>query len=355
MSTYDSFVFTGHGVSEANGSYDPGATAQGVKENDLAQLFVNEAKAELSTNSSTKNLVIHYDEQNYVDCDLKGNVYRAKCGVTVHINAGGGTGSEIWVPCKESSLEHDFNLVSDISNVLGITNRGVKSRDYDSENTIYRTIGQAVNCTDYYKEIREAWNQGISLAILEVGFIDTSDLQKMQSKVREIGFAIAKYIAACNGISLSSQSTNKPTPPPSSNTSYYRVRKTWGDASSQIGAFKELQYAKDCAVQNPGYSVFDSSGNKIYPIVNNSVETEQNRYTKYGTFTTTVTEGIYFYNEPRISTITGSYEYEESVNYDLIVETNKYKYISWVSASAGVRRYMPVVEKSSGDVWGSGV
>ena len=48
-------------------------------------------------------------------------------------------------------------------------------------------------------------------------------------------------------------------------TNLYRVRKTWDDAKSQIGAFGILENAKNVADSNPGYSVFDYQGNKIYP------------------------------------------------------------------------------------------
>lgn len=44
----------------------------------------------------------------------------------------------------------------------------------------------------------------------------------------------------------------------------YRVRKTWADAKTQKGAFKELSNAKTCADSNPGYSVFESDGKKVY-------------------------------------------------------------------------------------------
>ena len=49
-------------------------------------------------------------------------------------------------------------------------------------------------------------------------------------------------------------------------TELYRVRKTWEDASSQIGAFSILENAKACADANPGYSVFNSKGIKVYPL-----------------------------------------------------------------------------------------
>ena len=44
----------------------------------------------------------------------------------------------------------------------------------------------------------------------------------------------------------------------------YRVRRTWADAGSQKGAFTVLDNAKRCADANPGYSVFDKDGAKIY-------------------------------------------------------------------------------------------
>lgn len=45
---------------------------------------------------------------------------------------------------------------------------------------------------------------------------------------------------------------------------WYRVRKSWADASSQKGAFKSLENAKKCADENPGHSVFDDSGKAVY-------------------------------------------------------------------------------------------
>lgn len=43
----------------------------------------------------------------------------------------------------------------------------------------------------------------------------------------------------------------------------YRVRKTWSDAKSQIGAFFSLENAKKAC--KAGYTVFDSSGKQVYP------------------------------------------------------------------------------------------
>lgn len=48
-------------------------------------------------------------------------------------------------------------------------------------------------------------------------------------------------------------------------SSLYRVRKSWSDAKSQKGAFRNLDNAKKYADRNTGYFVFDEQGTAIYP------------------------------------------------------------------------------------------
>ena len=46
----------------------------------------------------------------------------------------------------------------------------------------------------------------------------------------------------------------------------YRVRKTWANGASQVGAYTNLDNAKKaCDKAGRDYSVFDANGNKIYP------------------------------------------------------------------------------------------
>lgn len=52
---------------------------------------------------------------------------------------------------------------------------------------------------------------------------------------------------------------------PSTDTVWYRIRKTWSDSKGQIGAYHDLTNAKALADKNPGYYVFDESGVAIYP------------------------------------------------------------------------------------------
>ena len=241
MANYNSFLFEGHGYSEKTGGYDPGATNGAVKENDLVDAINKAAKKYLDT---TK-LVIHYDENNYTDKDLAGNTYTAKAGTVTHINSAvGARGVEILVPINEKYLKYDLELAEEISKLLGIPNRGVKSRDYNSEAFVPRINGIAYGGSDYYGEIRDAWSRGISLSIIEVGFIQ-ADLAKIQTNIDGIGWRIAKYIANICDVEI-----KKPVAATSTtDNTYYRV---------VVGSFKDrtnavLQQEK---LKKSGYDSF---------------------------------------------------------------------------------------------------
>jgi hypothetical protein len=45
-------------------------------------------------------------------------------------------------------------------------------------------------------------------------------------------------------------------------TKYYRVRKSWTDAASQLGAFTSLENAKSAC--KAGYTVYDDNGKAVY-------------------------------------------------------------------------------------------
>ena len=71
-----------------------------------------------------------------------------------------------------------------------------------------------------------------------------------------------KILSILKGILGTAGGTSKPAPVETE--AWYRVRKSWADASSQKGAFKSLENAKKCADENPGYSVFDESRKAVY-------------------------------------------------------------------------------------------
>lgn len=64
--------------------------------------------------------------------------------------------------------------------------------------------------------------------------------------------------AAMNGETVNIPDSPEPI------VSMYRVRTSWSNAASQIGAFENLEYAKRLAESNPGYNVYDSNGKFVF-------------------------------------------------------------------------------------------
>ena len=96
------------------------------------------------------------------------------------------------------------------------------------------------------------------------GTID--ELNTMKNSYKMCPIYILPHWSQFKQLVSSKQRNNSPKPNPTTNL--YRVRKTWADAKSQIGAFGDLNNAK--AACKPGYTVFDSNGVKIYSVPNNN-------------------------------------------------------------------------------------
>ena len=184
---YDIFIFRGHG----NG--DCGAVGNGYTEEQVAQLIVNLLVKKLRS----KGVNVHTNganQNNYQNCCL--GSYKYKFGYSIHLNSASASASgiEAYVPLGEKYLKLEEDILKEISNKLSIPNRGVKSRNYDTEQISFRQNGSPSTGKDYYKEIREAWQKGISLTILEVGFINSNDVHKIIQYQEEITTIIANVI-----------------------------------------------------------------------------------------------------------------------------------------------------------------
>lgn len=70
--------------------------------------------------------------------------------------------------------------------------------------------------------------------------------------------------AMSSGIAPTPSAPSAPSTP--SNKTIYRVRLTWEDAKSQIGAWENLEGAKAQVDKYPKYKVFDEKGNVVYSI-----------------------------------------------------------------------------------------
>lgn len=78
----------------------------------------------------------------------------------------------------------------------------------------------------------------------------------MYSRMGDLATTVTKRLS---GVSGGGSTTTTPM-----GKTLYRVRKSWSDAKSQIGAFSVLANAKSLVDKNPSYKVFDESGKVVY-------------------------------------------------------------------------------------------
>ncbi|MGM9601399.1 MAG: hypothetical protein ACI3W5_07430, partial [Faecousia sp.] len=112
---------------------------------------------------------------------------------------------------------------------------------------------------EYYGVLRGAASVGTPGIILEHSFhtqtkatrwlLEDGNLQKLAAEE-------TKVIAAYFGVSK----------PDTEQERWYRIRKSWEDAGSQLGAYKDLALAKEhCPL---GYTIFDNDGKPVYTPAN---------------------------------------------------------------------------------------
>ena len=177
-------------------------------------------------------------QQNLSNIVAKCNKHSVTLDVSIHLNAGGGTGCEVFYYSGDSTGKSYASKISaNISKALGIKNRGAKATT--SLYVISNTKSTAV--------------------LVECCFVDsTTDKNKWNAD--KCAKAIVEGIL---GKTISSSTSSNPGPSSTSTISkLYRVRKSWSDAKSQIGAYANLDNAK--AACKDGYTVYDWNGKAVY-------------------------------------------------------------------------------------------
>ena len=218
--------------------YAYGDTTEGVQCGKIAKA----CKVALERNNI--EVMLMHDESMQVKCQ-KSNAFSAGLHVPIHTNAANGKVSGTRMFCYSANGE-GMKACKAIFNMLAPITPGT------SENI-------KVDTSLYEVRMPKA-----PTAYIEVDFHDNPTSAKwIVENTTLIGETIAKGICNYFGITYKADgSASTPTEKPTSGA-LYRVRKTWKDAASQIGAFVILENAiKAC---KSGYSVFDSKGNKIYP------------------------------------------------------------------------------------------
>lgn len=103
--------------------------------------------------------------------------------------------------------------------------------------------------------------------LIECGFISNDNDNKIfDSRFNDIVEAIGDGILEYLGLkkqNITPSSPSKPSPP-AATKGLYRIRKSWKDAKSQVGAYSDKDNAIAECKKHKGYNVYDNNGKLVY-------------------------------------------------------------------------------------------
>ena len=192
-------ISIGHGKS-AKGGYDSGALGGNYQEFKISR-EIGRYIGEIFKGYDCKADVINYDATLYLtDRIAHVNKHGYDLAMEIHLNASGGTGSEVYYKHKSATGKKLAGAISkSIANTFGIRDRGAKIK-----------INPA-NGTDYFGFVRSCKCESL---LIETVFIDTaSDRKHVETAAgqRQCAEAIVSAIANFYGIKKRSAPAVKPS------------------------------------------------------------------------------------------------------------------------------------------------
>lgn len=192
-------ISIGHGKS-AKGGYDSGALGGNYQEFKIAR-EIGKYIGEVFKGYDCTADVINYDATLYLtDRIAHVNKHGYDLAMEIHLNASGGTGSEVYYKHKSSTGKKLAGAISkSIANTFGIRDRGAKVKINPS------------NGTDYFGFVRSCKCESL---LIETVFIDTaSDRKHVETAAgqKQCAEAIVKAIANFYGIKKKSAPAVKPS------------------------------------------------------------------------------------------------------------------------------------------------
>lgn len=195
-------IIVGHGKSK-NGGYDSGAVSKDKKYHEfkIAREIAKYCVAELIAAGFECDLM-NYEGNLYLTERIKAvNAANYDFIAEIHLNAGGGTGAEVfYYNGSPTGKKYAVAISKSIASALGIRDRGAKVR-----------VGK--NGKDYFAIIRDTEPCAV---LIETAFIDTeSDLKKVNTAAGQYrcGEAVAAAIAGVNGVKLDKGAASGATKP----------------------------------------------------------------------------------------------------------------------------------------------
>ena len=228
-------VCIGHGKSQS-GQYDSGAVASGYQEFKLARAIGKYLKQELSKYNCTVDLINYDGDKNLAERIKYVNSKGYDLNMELHLNAGGGTGPEVYYKHNSKQGKALATAISkSIATNLGLKDRGAKTK--------------LVSGQDYFGCVREI---KCMTFLIETVFIDTKgDRDKViyasgqEQCAKAIATAVAKYYGLGRKETPKPAPSPKPTPSPKkSNTEIAKevIQGKWGNGAERKKRLEDAGY-----------------------------------------------------------------------------------------------------------------
>ncbi|MCU9612750.1 N-acetylmuramoyl-L-alanine amidase [Caldibacillus lycopersici] len=229
-------------IDPGHGGLDAGAVANGLQEKNLTLQIAQKMKTFLEEYENVSIRMSRTGDQtvSLTERTNAANSWGADFYISVHINAGGGTGFESYVytsvPTRTRTIQDHIH--DEILKLVNLTNRGQKQANFHV--------------------LRESHMDAV---LTENGFIDTvADANKLKNS----SFINSIARGHVNGLAKAFNLQKKPTDPP-------REEPVDGGSATykvQIGAFSNLGNANALAerARNAGFSVYVNKDGNLYKV-----------------------------------------------------------------------------------------
>ena len=183
------FLNPGHGMGPSG--YDPGACCGKYKEAELTRDVVKGVESALKGYAEVTVWDYNKDLYAYNPTGIGWGEY--KYFLSVHFNAGGGNGSEIYHPVQRRACKTDKLILEKVVAAGKFANRGVKEATHRVTSMSDKSV-----------------HGGTTSALLEVCFVDSNDMQLYSEHKAAISTAIAQGIIGGLGLTFNeSGNTNE--------------------------------------------------------------------------------------------------------------------------------------------------
>ncbi|MZI83301.1 hypothetical protein GT646_21100 [Clostridium butyricum] len=202
-------------LDPGHGGSDGGASGFGLVEKNLNLKIAQYCQQELESYYGVRVVMTRTGDEyvGLLDRVARAVQQGASVFVSIHCNASGGSGAEVYIP-NGSSYQHQTHVTGEALATkilqqitsLGLANRGVKVRDseyYQGSGPYYYEDG---HLADFYTVINESRVYGIPGIIVEHAFVDNASdaaFLSNEGNLRALGVADATGIAQQYGLSKS--------------------------------------------------------------------------------------------------------------------------------------------------------